>query len=120
MGVSQAFSIFLLFLEQILKDCLEPLKKEVSAVQSDLIVSKNVVMKDILKYSHKYLTSEVIQGIRIFQFFTLALAGNRTPVSRVAGENSSTTPPTHFNDRLLLTRVYLLICMAVRAPDPNH
>ena len=118
MGVSQAFSIFLLFLEQILKDCLEPLKKEVSAVQSDLIVSKNVVMKDILKYSHKYLTSEVIQGIRIFQI--LALAGNRTPVSRVAGENSSTTPPTHFNDRLLLTRVYLLICMAVRGPDPNH
>ena len=75
MGVSQAFSIFLLFLEQILKDSLEPLKKEVSAVQADLIVSKNVVMKDILKYSHKYLTSEVIQGIRIFQILYACVGG---------------------------------------------
>ena len=63
MGVSQAFSIFLLFLEQISKGSLEFIKKEVSTVQSHLIVSKNVIMKDILKYSHKYLTFEAIQGI---------------------------------------------------------
>ena len=81
----------------------------VTAVQSDLIVSKDMVMKNILKHSDKYLTVEVIQGIKIFQFFTLALAGNRTPVSRVAGENSTTEPPTHFNDCLVLTRVYFLI-----------
>ena len=67
MGVSQAFFIFPLFLQQISKDSLKFIKKEVSAVQSDLIVSKDVVMKDILKYSYKYLTFEVIQGIRIFQ-----------------------------------------------------
>ena len=65
MGVFQAFSIFLYFLQQISKDSLEFIKKEVSAVQSDLIVSKNVVMRDVLKYSHKYLTFEVIQGIKI-------------------------------------------------------
>ena len=75
MGVSQAFSVFLLFLEQILKDSLEPLKKEVSAVQSDLIVSKNVVMKNILKYSHKYLTLEAIQGIKIFQILHACVGG---------------------------------------------
>ena len=77
MGVSQAFSILLLFLEQILKDSLEPLKKEVSAVQSDLIVSKNVVMKDILKYSHKYLTFEAIQGL--FQIVYACVGGESNP-----------------------------------------
>ena len=67
MGASQAFSIFLLFLEEISKGSLEFIKKEVSTVQSHLIVSKNVIIKDILKYSHKYLTFEAIQGIRLFQ-----------------------------------------------------
>ena len=79
MGVSQAFSVFLLFLEQILKDSLEPLKKEVSAVQSDLIVSKNVVMKNILKYSHKYLTLEAIKGIKIFQILHACVGGESNP-----------------------------------------
>ena len=79
MGVSQAFSIFLLFLEQISKDSLEFIKKEVSAVQSDLIVSKNVVMKDVLKYSHKYLTFEVIQGIKIFQILYACVSGESNP-----------------------------------------
>ena len=79
MGVSQAFSIFLLFLQQISKDSLEFIKKEVSAVQSDLIVSKNVVMKHILKYSHKYLTFEVIQGIKIFQILNACVSGESNP-----------------------------------------
>ena len=78
MGVSQAFSIFLLFLEQILKDSLEFIKKEVSTVQSHLIVSKNVIMKDILKYSHKYLTFEAIQGIRLFQIVYACLSGRES------------------------------------------
>ena len=81
----------------------------VTAVQSNLIVSKDMVMKNILKYSDKYLTVEVIQGIKIFQIRYACVGGNRTPVSRVAGENSTTEPPTHFNDRLVLTRVYFLI-----------
>ena len=79
MGVSQAFSIFLLFLQQISKDSLEFIKKEVSTVQSDLIVSKNVVMKDVLKYSHKYLTFEVIQGIKIFQILYAGVSGESNP-----------------------------------------
>ena len=79
MGVSQAFSIFLLFWEKISKDSLEFIKKEVSTVQSDLIVSKNVVMKDILKYSHKYLTFEVIQGIKIFQILSACVSGESNP-----------------------------------------
>ena len=79
MGVFQAFSIFLYFLQQISKDSLEFIKKEVSAVQSDLIVSKNVVMKDVLKYSHKYLTFEVIQGIKIFQILYACIGGESNP-----------------------------------------
>ena len=79
MGVFQAFSIFLYFLQQISKDSLEFIKKEVSAVQSDLIVSKNVVMKDVLKYSHKYLTFEVIQGIKIFQILYACVGGESNP-----------------------------------------
>ena len=79
MGVFQAFSIFLYFLRQISKDSLEFIKKEVSAVQSDLIVSKNVVMKDVLKYSHKYLTFEVIQGIKIFQILYACVGGESNP-----------------------------------------
>ena len=79
MGVSHAFSIFLLFWEKISKDSLEFIKKEVSTVQSDLIVSKNVVMKDILKYSHKYLTFEVIQGIKIFQILYACVSGESNP-----------------------------------------
>ena len=60
-------------------DSLEFIKKEVSAVQSDLIVSKNVVMKDILKYSHKYLTFKVIQGIKIFQVLHAGVSGESNP-----------------------------------------
>ena len=100
MGVSQAFSIFPLFLQQISKDSLKFIKKEVSAVQSDLIVSKDVVMKDILKYSHKYLTFEVIQGIKKFQILYTCVGGESKPGLSVAGENSTTEPPTHFNDSL--------------------
>ena len=78
-GVSQVFSIFLLFLEQISKGSLEFIKKVVSTVQSHLIVSKNVIMKDILKYSHKYLTFEVIQGIKIFQIVYACVSGESNP-----------------------------------------
>ena len=72
-------------------------------------------MKDILKYSYKYLTFEVIQGIRIFQILYACVGGGgggggyRTTVSRVEGDNSTTELLTHLNDRLYLTRVYFLI-----------
>ena len=79
MGVSQAFSIFLLFLEQISKGSLEFIKKEVSTVQSHLKFSKNVIMKDILKYSHKYLTFEAIQGIKVFQILYACVSGESKP-----------------------------------------
>ena len=70
-------------------------------------------MKDILKYSYKYPTFEVIQGIRIFQILYACVGGGgggyRTTVSRVEGDNSTTELLTHLNDRLYLTRVYFLI-----------
>ena len=51
----------------------------VTAVQSDLIVSKDMVMKNILKYSDKYLTVEVIQGIKIFQIRYAYVGGESNP-----------------------------------------
>ena len=57
-------------------------------------------MKDILKYSHKYLTFEVIQKIKKFQILYTCVGGESKPGLSVAGENSTTEPATHFNDSL--------------------
>ena len=54
---------------------LKSSEEVVTAVQSDLIVSKDMVMKNILKYSDKYLTVEVIQGIKIFQIRYACVGG---------------------------------------------
>ena len=35
-----------------------------------------------------------------------ALAGNRTPVSRMAGENSTTEPPTRYTAQSFLRNLY--------------
>ena len=66
-------------------------------------------MKNILKYSDKYLTVEVIQGIKIFQIRYACVGGESNPGLPRGSENSTTERRTHFNDRLVLTRVYFLI-----------
>ena len=77
MGASQAFSLYFWSrYQRILKNLSE---KEVSAVQSDLTVSKDVVLKNILKYSHKYLLFEVIQGIEIFRILYACVGGKSSP-----------------------------------------
>ena len=55
----------------------------------------------------------------------VALAGNRTPVSRVAGENSTTEPPMlvileNFNARILKTKVALAGNRTPRILPLNH
>ena len=79
MGSSQAFSIFPLFSEKISKDSLEFIRRSghSCSVQSDF--SEDMVMKNILKYSDKYLTVEVIQGIKIFQIRYACVGGESNP-----------------------------------------
>ena len=89
MGASQAFSIFPLFSEQVSKDSLEFIRNRGFSCSVRSHCFKGCVMKDIMKYSHKYLTFEVIQGIRIFQILYACVGGGggggieaRSPASK--------------------------------------
>ena len=79
MGPSQAFSIFPLFFEKISKDSLEFTRGSghSCSVQSDCL--KDMVMKNILKYSDKYLTVEVIKGKKLFQIRYACVGGESNP-----------------------------------------
>ena len=79
MGPSQAFSIFPLFFEKISKDSLEFTRRSghSCSVQSDCL--KDMVMKNILKYSDKYLTVEVIQGKKLFKIRYACVGGESNP-----------------------------------------
>ena len=44
----------------------------------------------------------------------LALAGNRTPVSRVAGENSTTEPPMLVTSRIFPAQSHMKYCIHVK------
>ena len=79
MGPSQAFSIFPLLFRRYQRIPCNLSEEVVTAVQSNLIVSKDMVMKNILKYSNKYLTVEVIQGIKIFQIRSTFVGGESNP-----------------------------------------
>ena len=79
MGASQAFSIFLLFSEQVSKDSLEFIRNRGFSFSVRSYCFKGCVMKDIMKYSHKYLTFEAIQGIRIFQIVYACVGGESNP-----------------------------------------
>ena len=79
MGPSQAFSILPLFFDKISKDSLEFIRRSghSCSVRSDCF--KGYVMENILKYSDKYLTVEVIQGIKIFQIRYACVGGESNP-----------------------------------------
>ena len=47
----------------------------------------------------------------------IALAGNRTPVSRVAGENSSTEPPMLVTSTIYPAQSYIKYCIHVKNKD---
>ena len=79
MGPSQAFSIFPLFSDKISNDSLEFIRRSgySCSVRSDSF--KGYGYEKYLKYSDKYLTVEVVQGIKLFQIRYACVGGESNP-----------------------------------------